>query len=77
VPGPGTYPPVPQKVVQDKNGDAHYENDNSVPIAQSPEPHPPIPNFKICKPSEDTKQHRDWVEMTQIKNPVGPNSYTP
>lgn len=62
------------------------QNDKSVPVIDQlvpgagtydPNDALPVPNFKISTALPETKQHKEWVENTQIKKPVGPNSYTP
>jgi hypothetical protein len=51
--------------------------DNKVPGPGNydPDDHLPIPNFKLMTGLPETKQHRDWIEMTEVKKPVGPQHY--
>lgn len=61
-------------------------DDRLVPIVYNGVPGPgthdpkldvPVPNFKISKPSAQTKQHADWKESNKIKAQPGPMTYTP
>lgn len=66
--------------------DPPYMDDKAVPVIDNlvpgpgtydPNDHLPVPNFKISQPLPETKQHKEWQEMTEIKEPVGPQTYMP
>ncbi len=66
--------------------DPKYPEDKSVPVLDNGVPGPgqynpkdslPVPNFKISKASPTTKQYKDWKDKTEVKQPVGPQTYNP
>ena len=90
-PGPGTHDHIGMRThtfnkVYLGERDAEVRGDKSVPIIDNGVPGPQkynpkndlaVPNFKICKNLPETKEHKAWKESTIVKNPPGPQTYSP